>query len=167
MEKFKGSVYIGRFQPFHLGHLEVLEHALSCSEKVLIIIGSSKSARSIKNPFTFEERKELIKLSLPKEERSRVVFEEQRDFYYDDSQWYIAITEKIKKHFKLTDSLGLFGRYKDRSSYYLKMFPFLEYSPMPENTNCQQRRNCRSSWRQYTCRLAFGVAPRSSPLADR
>lgn len=129
METYKGSVYIGRFQPFHLGHLEVLQQALDCSEKVLIIIGSSRSTRTIKNPFNYEERRNFIRASLKHQDRDRVIFEEQRDYYYDDSQWYLSITEKIKKHFKLTDSLGLFGSYKDQSSYYLKMFPFLEYVP--------------------------------------
>jgi len=37
MENYKCAVYIGRFQPYHLGHEEILKQALEISEKVLII----------------------------------------------------------------------------------------------------------------------------------
>lgn len=128
MEKYKGIVFIGRIQPPHNSHIELLEHALSISEKLLVIIGSSHSSRTVKNPFTFEERKEMLLNSLH-QYRDRIVVESQRDYFYDESQWTLEVTEKIRKHFNLTDTLGLVGMYKDHSSYYLNNFPFLEFIP--------------------------------------
>lgn len=135
MEKYKGAIYIGRFQPFHEGHLATLRHAMDIAEKVLVIIGSAKSARDIKNPFTYEERKDMIlSCFMCRGQTDQLVFEPQRDYFYDESQWRLEITERIKKHFKLTDSLALVGVYKDDSSYYLNQFPFLEFVP-PERTD--------------------------------
>ena len=55
---------IGRFQPFHLGHLEAVNFALSKVEQLYIAIGSSNKSNQPRNPFTVEERKQMI-LSSP------------------------------------------------------------------------------------------------------
>lgn len=54
------GLLIGRFQPFHLGHLEAFRFALSKVEKLWIGIGSSNKAIEKNNPFTADERKEMI-----------------------------------------------------------------------------------------------------------
>ena len=51
------SVFIGRFQPFHLGHLQNVKKALDNSLKIIINVGSSFNAANMKNPFSFEQRK--------------------------------------------------------------------------------------------------------------
>lgn len=60
------AVYPGRFQPFHKGHLAVVEHILSENDKLYIIVCSRKNLGELddKNPFTYEERKQMILSSL-------------------------------------------------------------------------------------------------------
>ena len=67
MNKFKLAVYIGRFQPFHNGHLETLKQGLAIADKVVMVLGSYKKSHSYKNPFSFEERVEMIKSSISQE----------------------------------------------------------------------------------------------------
>ena len=67
--QYQFGVYIGRFQPFHQGHLQTLTQALAESEKVLIILGSHRAAANIRNPWTAEERISFIRASLPVKER--------------------------------------------------------------------------------------------------
>jgi cytidyltransferase-like protein len=50
------ALFIGRFQPFHLGHERVVRAGLAQVERVLLLIGSSNRARSTRDPWTFEER---------------------------------------------------------------------------------------------------------------
>jgi len=57
---------IGRFQPFHLGHLELLRQARKHGD-IIIAIGSSNESMTWDNPMTFEERKECIEKVLRKE----------------------------------------------------------------------------------------------------
>lgn len=57
-------LFIGRFQPFHKGHLEVVKRYAPVSEKILIGIGSSQLHHTKENPFTAEERKKMIVDSL-------------------------------------------------------------------------------------------------------
>ena len=56
------SVFIGRFQPFHLGHIFVLKHCKT--DTIYIGIGSSQYHHTLDNPFTYEERKTMIQLAL-------------------------------------------------------------------------------------------------------
>ena len=55
---------IGRFQPFHLGHLEAIKFALSKVEHLHLGIGSSNKNHEKRNPFTADERKKMILSSL-------------------------------------------------------------------------------------------------------
>jgi len=54
------AVFIGRFQPFHKGHLEAVKWILKDYGRVIIVIGSVKESLTDKNPFTFYEREEMI-----------------------------------------------------------------------------------------------------------
>jgi nicotinamide-nucleotide adenylyltransferase len=58
------GLLIGRFQPFHLGHLEALQFALSKVDKLWVGLGSSNKPVEKNNPFTAEQRKEMILSSI-------------------------------------------------------------------------------------------------------
>ena len=58
------GLLIGRFQPFHLGHLEALQFALSKVDKLWLGLGSSNKPMEKTNPFTVEERKQMILSSI-------------------------------------------------------------------------------------------------------
>ncbi len=66
------GLLIGRFQPFHKGHLSAVSFGLSKVENLWIGIGSSNKSHEKRNPFTAEERKEMILSSLDAETLKRV-----------------------------------------------------------------------------------------------
>ena len=55
---------MGRFQPFHLGHLATVNFALKKVEELVIVIGSAQKSHEMKDPFTAGERIQMIKGSL-------------------------------------------------------------------------------------------------------
>lgn len=55
---------IGRFQPFHKGHLQLIQTILSEVNFLKIGIGSSQYSNTTYNPFSYDERKEFIIQSL-------------------------------------------------------------------------------------------------------
>jgi len=63
-KKAKRVVFVGRFQPFHRGHLSVIESLLSDFDQVLVVIGSSDKFRTPENPFTVGERHAMVKATL-------------------------------------------------------------------------------------------------------
>lgn len=60
MKKYKIALFIGRFQPFHNGHLYSLEKCLETAEKVIIAVGSSQESRTENNPWGYKVRKQMI-----------------------------------------------------------------------------------------------------------
>ena len=124
-------VFIGRFQPLHMGHQAVIERALSLSKQVLVLVGSSNSARSTRNPFTYDERTEMIHNLYPS-----VITRPLHDHTYNDTAWVVEVQNHVKsvllgegkfhadgiKDF----NVGLIGCAKDHTSYYLKLFPDYE-----------------------------------------
>ena len=54
------AVIIGRFQPLHDGHVKLIKKATDTHDKVLVLIGSSNKLPCYNNPFTYEQRKQLI-----------------------------------------------------------------------------------------------------------
>jgi len=61
------ALFIGRFQPFHNGHLKVIKYILSKFDKIVIGVGSSQYKNTSKNPFSFNERKKMIENTLKKD----------------------------------------------------------------------------------------------------
>jgi len=61
------GLFVGRFQPFHLGHTATITYALDKVEELIIVIGSSQKSHEMKNPFTAGERILMIKQSLSAE----------------------------------------------------------------------------------------------------
>ena len=58
------ALFVGRFQPFHMGHLKALQHILKENDEVVIIVGSSQISHEKRNPFTTGERIEMIRRAL-------------------------------------------------------------------------------------------------------
>ena len=65
-EPDSGVVVLGRFQPFHLGHEYMLEsaskwrNANNPNAPLIIAIGSSNRPQNLRNPWTYEERSQMI-----------------------------------------------------------------------------------------------------------
>ena len=60
------SLLIGRFQPFHKGHLQLIQGVCAEYGEVIIGMGSSQYGNTLENPFTSDERKLMIEESLEK-----------------------------------------------------------------------------------------------------
>ncbi len=55
---------VGRFQPFHLGHLAAVKHALTKVQYLYVVVGSAQRSHERDNPFTAGERIAMIKSAL-------------------------------------------------------------------------------------------------------
>lgn len=126
------AVYIGRFQPLHLGHLHAIKSGMTKANHVLVLMGDTGGARSIKNPWTYEERRQMLMRSLPSDTVSapdcapRVLIDQIFDFPYNDQQWLAEVHARVNDALKVIGGgkrVILIGHEKDASTYYLKKFP--------------------------------------------
>jgi bifunctional NMN adenylyltransferase/nudix hydrolase len=130
-DKYDILIYIGRFSPFHLGHRRVVQLALEKASQVLILVGSAFQSRTIKNPFTFEEREQMILQSLEPQNIPNVTIRPLRDFPYNNQQWI----SQVQTHVGLLNStltkpgmkIGIIGYEKDASSWYVHSFPQYDF----------------------------------------
>ena len=60
----KRGLYVGRFQPFHLGHLSVIKDILKEIDELVIVIGSAQYSHNVNNPFTAGERLVMVREAL-------------------------------------------------------------------------------------------------------
>lgn len=126
---FDVLAFIGRFQPFHIGHQVVVDTALERAKKVAIVIGSHDAPRTARNPFTTAERIAMISAVYPNEVASgRIQFVPQIDHAYNDARWISGIqtgvTTVANRPFTPDPvRIGLIGHVKDHTSYYLTKFP--------------------------------------------
>tara|TARA_B100000929_G_scaffold135978_1_gene107639 strand:+ start:137 stop:631 length:495 start_codon:yes stop_codon:yes gene_type:complete len=66
------GLLIGRFQPFHLGHLDAVLFALARIDQLSICIGSSNKHNEKRNPFSAAERREMILSSIESSITNRI-----------------------------------------------------------------------------------------------
>ncbi len=123
----KSTVMIGRFQPFHQGHLDLINEALINVNHLFIVIGSAKSPRQLRNPFTAKERIDMITQNLNSEVIDRVHFVEARDYFYNNSDWINEVTNDVRRlqqHLKISlVQTSIIGFENDKTSKYLSWFP--------------------------------------------
>jgi len=58
------GLYVGRFQPFHIGHLDAIKEVLGQVDELVIVIGSAQYSHTLSNPFTAGERLVMIRQAL-------------------------------------------------------------------------------------------------------
>ncbi len=58
------GLLIGRFQPFHKGHVYVIEKILGEVDELIIAIGSAQLSHTLENPFTAGERLMMVSKGL-------------------------------------------------------------------------------------------------------
>ena len=97
----KAAAMIGRFQPFHLGHLGLVRQILNENGEIIIVIGSSQANYTPKNPFTAGERVWMIRDTLieSKIDMSKVFMVNANDDE-NNSRWFSNI-KSVSPPFKV------------------------------------------------------------------
>lgn len=126
-KQYKRAIVIGRFQPFHNQHAELLKSAFEQADQVIVLIGGAFKPRTPKDPFTFEERADIImKWSYGYCAGQGLAIAPLRDFMYSDATWAENVQRTVAgvPGFEATaEETVVVGCNKDESSFYLKMFP--------------------------------------------
>ena len=90
------GLFIGRFQPFHLGHLKDIQNALEEVGEIIIGLGSSNEENTKENPFTVKERVEMINIALTANNIKKYIVFTIPDLH-DDAKWVKHIETVVPK----------------------------------------------------------------------
>jgi len=96
LPKNKIPVFIGRFQPLHNGHLEVIKWISCQAREFIIVIGSMQESDTATNPLNYQERVEIIKKTLTAANIKNYQIYGLPDFS-NDIAWAKKLTEILKK----------------------------------------------------------------------
>ncbi len=127
---FDFAVFIGRFQPLHNGHLQVIRTGLARADKLILLIGSAWQARNARNPWSHQEREQMVRSCLSEEENRRLLCLPLMDSPYNDEIWVrnvqatvagLATAHYTTPHRPMKTTL--IGHRKDATGYYLSLFP--------------------------------------------
>ena len=124
-QTYHSLVFIGRFQIFHNGHLQIVKEALQQTSRLIILVGSVNMPRTARNPFTFEERKEMILQSLTAEEKQQLKILPLEDSLYNDAKWICNVQQLITEN-SLGVEIGLIGHRQKNTSFFHRQFPDLQ-----------------------------------------
>lgn len=123
------SVFIGRFQPPHKAHIEIIKQALDKTEKCLVLIGSSFQASDVRNPFSNKIREDMIQACFDPDQKKRLIFGYISDNPYNELAWIKDVQRAVDRAYydnfgrQNKQDITLIGHHKDASSYYLDIFP--------------------------------------------
>ncbi len=121
-------VFIGRFEPFHNGHAALARHALARAHKLIFLVGSTNTPRTIRHPWTAAERTAMIEAALDGAD-DRLLFRSLRDHLYNESLWLAEVQRLVAEaiqadgHGGRAARIGLLGTGKDANRDYLRAFP--------------------------------------------
>lgn len=90
----KRGLFVGRFQPYHIGHHNALKNALSKVDEMVIVVGSARESFQRENPFTAGERIEMISEALKEEG----IFGRCYIIAVDDISEYALWAQRIKSY---------------------------------------------------------------------
>ncbi|MFH8132340.1 MAG: nicotinamide-nucleotide adenylyltransferase [Candidatus Aenigmatarchaeota archaeon] len=92
------ALFIGRFQPFHKGHLHAIKRAMKKFD-LTVAIGSSDKSNTKSNPFSFEERKRMIEACLG--DKVKIIDAEDKR---TDEEWAESLMKKAEFDVVITGS---------------------------------------------------------------
>jgi len=113
------ALFIGRFQPFHKGHLSAIKEIFKEADKLIIGVGSSQYSNTKENPFSFEERFKMIENTLVKEGISDYTIFPIPDIK-EDNKWVEHVRVLLPKFNIVYSSNPLVIRLFKDSKYYKK-----------------------------------------------
>ena len=116
----KSGIFIGRFQPVHQGHIHALGIAASQVDQLYVLVGSANQCRSIRNPWTFQERSAMLRQKLFSAGIHNVEIIPLNDYRYSNTQWMSDVRATVE-HYEM-GTPTLFGHMKEGNDY-LNWFP--------------------------------------------
>lgn len=107
------GVVIGRFQPLHLGHQELLKKARGENDWLWVGIGTHPPVRTKRNPLTYPERAKALELFLEPEKSGGVIFERMDDMPISDEEWVQYTKGLVEINFPSGTEYNLYTSPKD------------------------------------------------------
>jgi len=146
---YNRGLYVGRFQPFHTGHLEAIKEALKDVEELVIVIGSAQYSHNPHNPFTAGERIVMIRGALKEAniKQSKIWIVPVPDVHLH--MLWVSALEGYTPHFEIVFSNEpLTRRLFSEKKYKVKKIQFFDRKQY-NSTFIRQKMLIDESWKKF------------------
>lgn len=146
---YNRGLYVGRFQPFHTGHLETIKEALKEVEELVIVIGSAQYSHNPHNPFTAGERIVMIRGALKEAniKQSKIWIVPVPDVHLH--MLWVSALEGYTPHFEIVFSNEpLTRRLFSEKKYKVKKIQFFDRKQY-NSTFIRQKMLTDESWKKF------------------
>lgn len=109
------AVFIGRLSGLHEGQMQNIMHGLMNYERLIVFIGSVNTRRTEKNPFTYEERRDVLYESVPSQFHNKLSVLPLCDHNTYD-EWLTEIYSRLSAFSIDVNDCTLVGHRKDKST---------------------------------------------------
>lgn len=120
MKKYKCGLYVGRFQPLHIGHTNIIDKMFDECEVVIIAVGSAQEGGTQRNPFDFATRSKWIveTFSTRRNHIFHVVPIPDREHPSNDASWGDYLLDKVWSVTGETPDVIYEGEEEERAHWY-------------------------------------------------
>ncbi len=139
--------FIGRFQPYHLGHHEVIKNILEEVDELIIGIGSAQESHTLENPFTAGERILMISRALEEMGVEKKVYIIPLEDIYRNSLWVSHVISMVPPFRKVFSNNPLVIRLFREAGYEVertKLYNRIEL----QGTEIRRRMICGEDWEE-------------------
>ncbi len=153
------AFFIGRFQPYHLGHHEIMREILEEVDEIVIGIGSAQESHTIENPFTAGERVMMVDMAindLKKEVDFKKAYIIPLEDVYRNSLWVSHVTSLCPYFEVVYSNNPLVVRLFKEAGFEVKrtrMINRIHY----QGTEIRRRMICGEKWEDLVPESVVGV----------
>lgn len=143
------GLYVGRFQPFHLGHLHAVKKILDDVKELVLVVGSAQYSHDVNNPFTAGERLAMIRETLldEKVDLCRIWLVPVPDVHRH-MMWVAAIEGYTPRFVTVYSNEPLTRRLFTEAGYKVKDIPLYDRKSY-SSTEIRQRMVNGEAWEKY------------------
>lgn len=119
MKKYKCGLYVGRFQPLHIGHYDIIDRMINECDTVIIAVGSAQEYSTKRNPFSYGLRASLIFKSFSWACPNIIIIPvPDREHPANDASWGDYLLNTVKTYTGLTPDVIYEGTETERTHWY-------------------------------------------------
>lgn len=121
MKPYDICLCMGRFQPFHWGHYDLVQAALAQGERVIVLLGSHLSSQSIKNPWSSGEREMMMRMCLSAADQTRIQVVPICDCE-TDQEWAATIHRDVDRVAGPRSQIAIVGHHDQGRQFFSQWF---------------------------------------------
>lgn len=120
MKKYKCGLYVGRFQPLHIGHTHIIDKMFDECETVIVAVGSAQESGTQRNPFDFATRSKWIieTFSTRRNHILHVVPIPDREHPSNDASWGDYLLDNVWSATEIMPDVIYEGEEEERTHWY-------------------------------------------------